>query len=268
MAQRFIQGSGTRVALPAASTLHDILTGAIVARIYPNRYPDGTNLRGLFNSNANATGFRAFSFGPTTGSNALRFQLDRVTTDITIEVSPDNLPFGGAKKWLWVAALWDTAGVNGDQRIFGGDLSHPFQEAAAYVTQLVGTGTSAETANAGNIGNTATVSGFDGAIDLVAVWNRAASGPSNLEQLVAFQNLRSDAQRATYLAPTAYWRLSRNGSIVRDQSGNGNDGVVIGALSVVSTPIASNAFPDFEEDVRQPTLNRSRTRPWSRIGVA
>jgi hypothetical protein len=136
----------------------------------------------------------------------------------------------GNNKWCYVAATWDTAGANGDQQIWHGDLSTIVAETAAYSTQRVGSGTVTSTA-ASNLlfGNRdAGTTPLDGKAAFVGLWNRRLS----LGEL-------KDQQ---------FWPHVTSGNVVfdwvgfsaspePDWSGNGNAGTVTGTTLYPNVPL-------------------------------
>ncbi len=134
-------------------------------------------------------------------------------------------------KWNFGVGVWDTGGVNGDQKLYYGDLSTRVAEVGGYAVQTVGAGpyhNTAATTLLSGINRTAGINGeFDGKIALIAAWDVILT----LDQIELQQyNLAFPIDKANCkIFVNSGWYGT--GTQV-DWSGNGSNGTVVGAATL------------------------------------
>lgn len=170
-----------------------------------------------------------FIFNPLT--TGIQVTHARATTSLLAQTAFANMATYGNGKWCFVGATWDTAGANGDQQLWHGDLTTIVAEASSYsVAQRVGSGTVTSTAAdnflAGN--RAAGTIPLDGKIAWVGLWNRRLSLGEMKDQ--------------------QFWPHVTSGNVVfdwvgfsaspePDWSGNGNAGTVTGTTLYPNVPL-------------------------------
>jgi hypothetical protein len=188
-----------------------------------------------------ATSFRAFfqrrvdfnAFGQLIISSApgLEFVIKRATVSQAIAADFSNFSAWGTGKWVFVAAVWDTGGADGDQKFFVGDRDTPPAEPSSYSLQRVGSGAVGDESSA--------------IMKLCNNHNNNQAFPGD-QATVAFEAVTLDAgqlaRRWWFRRPGAskkgYWELGFNGTGTQpDWSGNGNAGTVTGASVVDHVPL-------------------------------
>lgn len=131
---------GDRVA-HASNAVYDFgNTGFACAWIYPT---SDTARQIIFNrSNVGGAYFEMNWRADLAGDN-FEFDRERDTglNDIFVQANAANFTHYGLNKWIFVCAVFDTAGGNSAQRILIGDLDSPLAEPSAYATQTAGSGT-------------------------------------------------------------------------------------------------------------------------------
>lgn len=186
------------------------------------------------------SGYAGFGFSPPSANpNGLRMTLDRATTLLRIQ---DNDSVVTSSAWNFVAATWNTAGLNADQKLFVGSLTSVVSEVASYNFQQVGSGTptsvTSEDLGVGNVpSNPAAFAAWVGDIAFVAFWSTQLS----LAQIRAQQF----SPHVTANCVLFCW-LGFNGTGTQpDWSGNGNNGTVTGTTAsntnVPVSPLVVNA---------------------------
>ena len=164
------------------------------------------------------------------GSNRWQIEIQRATTFLIASATQANMSTFGENKWCFIGCSYNTAGANGDQHLYHGDLITGVAEAAAYTTQTVGSGSVNSNAAAnlvlGNIN--AANRGWPGRIALAMIFNRQLSlGEINNQQF----NPHVDSGCVLYI------HFGRNSTGTQfDYSGNGNHGTVTGATVAENPP--------------------------------
>ena len=217
----------------SAASLDDIAAGTLLALV---NCADVTPADGVFAVSKSGSNWMLVLRGPGLG-NDLSWQIGRATTALHARATQANLPAFLENRWVWLAATWNTAGSDSDQRLYAGGLTTPLVEAAAYVTQTVGSGSVTSNAAANLfVGNTSAgnSNSFPGLIALVKIWNRRLS----LDELRRHQsNLACSAQCVLFAWP------GKNGrGTVFDESGNNNHGTITGAIPTADTVPVGRGF--------------------------
>lgn len=219
-------GASDKVNFGSAASLDALSIGpsTLLIWVYPDASPPAVD--GSFVRKA-TTGF---VFSPSSTSQ-IQIVMTRATTNLNATASLANMSTYGASKWCCVATTWDSTGANGDQQLWHGDLATPMAEAAAYVTQQVGSGTVTDTTAldflVGNASSNNRV--FDGKIAFIAAWNRRLS-----QVEMAIQQFRPHPTSGCVL----FSMLGYNGTGTQpDWSGNGNAGTVTGTAVASHVPL-------------------------------
>lgn len=229
MALFFTAASSDAVNFGSSAGLDDIAAndGTFLLWVYPDAVPPAAATTFVRKDSGN------FVF--TANLTSLVFNIARATQSLSISTVFANLSTYGAGKWCCVAAAWDTAGANGDQQLFHGDLATPIAEVSAYSsTQRVGSGAVTDTSSLNLIvgNNVAGTLPFAGRIAFVAVWNRRLS----LDELIAQQyrpHVTSDCVLFTHLG----YNGGGVGVTHPDWSGNGNVGTATGTTVADHVPL-------------------------------
>lgn len=219
-------GASDKVNFGSAASLDDIAAndGTLLLWVFPDASPpaaDGTFVR------KSTTGF---TFNPNT-TGEIQISITRATQGLLALVPLANLSTYGASKWCCIAVTWNTAGADGDQQIWHGDLATPIAEAAGYSTQRVGSGAVTDTSGLDFlVGNASTNNRLlDAKVAFVAAWNRRLS----MAELVIQQfhpYVTSDC--------VLFSHLGYNGTGTQpDFSGNGNTGAVTGTTVSGHVPL-------------------------------
>jgi hypothetical protein len=171
-----------------------------------------------------------------TGAASVQFTLARSTQSLAMIYTTANLPNFGTNKWVFIAVVWDTAGANGDQILYSGDLTHTVAAGSSPSPQRVGSGTvTSQDALSLFVGNN--VGGaapFPGNIAYTGLWNRRLS-LGELQDQQFHPHVTSGSVIASY--------LGFNGTSSQpDWSGNGNAGTVTGSAVVAHVPIGRLFF--------------------------
>lgn len=255
MALDFTNAITDRVNCGSDVTLDDLLTGTYMVWVYPTAV-NGTT-RSIIHKGAFGTGYRFLRM--TNGDFFVGVR--RLTTNLRAESNTTPI---GANSWQFLAGVHDTGGVNGDQRLFYGTLTSLVAEVGGYVTQTVGAGVVPSNAATDQmVGNNDTPNaGFSGHIAIAAIWNRMLS----LGELQA-QQFRPHPTNGCVL----FLHLGYNLVAAQpDWSGNGNNGVVVGATLEDHVPLGPPFGFDLETagiwevavpPVGQPTMIRTQGVP-------
>jgi concanavalin A-like lectin/glucanase superfamily protein len=210
----------------AATSLDNIDTGSIMCWIKLtstganqtiSRKGSGTTNRHLFNF---------LSGGP-------QFLIDRGTTDLTASATFANMSAIVAGEWTFMAASWDAAGVDGDQHLYAGNRTTLAVEAAAYGTQLVGSGAvGSDAADSMFLGNTS--SGGNPLVGDISIYI-IRNVTSTLGEIQSWQ------YNPRWLPNTqGLWIPGWNGTTnVPDLSVNHNTGTITGATVTADAPVLS-----------------------------
>lgn len=132
-------------------------------------------------------------------------------------------------EWWFVVAQWNTAGSNGDQRIFTGNLTTPATEVSSYAVQIVGSGSLTSDAAApltiGNRQNGSVQLGGDMALLVIT------TALLSIEEIRDVQDL--------FVMPrgcVGYWRPGQQGlSTALDESGFGSHGTLTAVTLTAQT---------------------------------
>jgi len=177
------------------------------------------------------------------GTPDIQVLMDRATTDLRASTTGTQLTVIGAQKWVVVAIVFDSAGANGDQRIYAGDERTPIVEATSYSVQTVGSGTVTDTsANPLYVGNNSALNfGVNnGQIAFVGMWSTVLSLADLRQQYNAiWQWLQQGGTDNPVLWPGCVLasHLGRQGnSVALDVSGKGNHGSVSGTTTWQISP--------------------------------
>src|SRR3990167_4230892 len=225
MALSFGSWTTNKVNVGSNSVLDNPAVGTLFAWAYPTSFVANAGFygkgAGLFSRNP------TFTLSGTAG--AISFIINRASTHLTI-ISGSS--FLSTNLWQCVTAVWNVNGVNGDQRLYVGNLTTAIAEVGSYANQAVGLGTpvdrSADDAAIGNRDATAS-NGFSGFLALIAIWDRVLS----LDELVSIQ-FRPRVTNGC----VGFWCLGYNGTGTQpDWSGNANNGTVTGATVADHVPI-------------------------------
>ena len=167
------------------------------------------------------------------------FQRDRATAALLAVAGVDVVTLDA---WNFLAARWDTGGVDGDQQLFHGDLTTIVTEISSYSFQTVGSGfPSSHAAGSFVIGNrgdgTPLFREADGDVAVVAIWNRRLSlGEIRAQQFHPHVTVNC----------RGFWYLGFNGTGTQpDLSGTGNNGTVTGATVADHVPLGPSFGYDF-----------------------
>jgi hypothetical protein len=166
-----------------------------------------------------------------TAAPGIQLSIARATQSLNATATTANVPAFGTNKWIFFAAQWDSAGANGDQLLYGGDLTTSVVAASTYSTQRVGIGavTNQDALNL-LVGNASAANGaFPGNIAWVGLWNRRLT----LGELKDQQYKLHDTSGSTI-----FTHLGFNGTSTQpDWSGNSNTGAVTGSGVVAHVPL-------------------------------
>lgn len=169
--------------------------------------------------------------------------VSRPTTSLNANADVSALTYWGLNKWVFFAFRWNSAGVNGDQELYCGDLTHAAIEPTSYTLQEVGSGTVNGT-GAPAIGNhpVATTREWRGKIATVVHYPRYLSVPE-IHQI--------QFQRKALGGAKFWFEFGLDGTATqRDLSGNGRTGTVTGATLTDHVPLG----PLFGFDAFLPTI--------------
>lgn len=141
--------------------------------------------------------------------------------------------------WNFVAGVFDSAGADGDQRLYIGDDTTTVVEVSSYATQVVGSGALNDiTGSNFLVGDGPSFLGpFGGRIAVVGMWNTVLT----LGQIRSLQWFPRNL-----FSPLLLCQYGFNGTGTQaDLSGNGNAGTVTGATVIDHVPLG----PPFGFDV-------------------
>lgn len=206
--------------------------GTIIVWVFPTDISGNTSF--VRKSAANYT----FNAGATT----LQMNIPRASTGLLARVTTPNFPLYVINTWVYVAATYDVAGIDTDQKLFFGNLTNQVAEVSTYTSQQVGSGlvtdTSGSNLTVGNgLSNTVP---FLGNYALVACWNRRLS----LNELIQ-QQFRPYPSSGCILF--SHLGFGVGTGTQWDLSGSGNVGTVTGASVADHVPIASMIIDGSEE---------------------
>lgn len=224
MSLSFTASGSERVSIGSGATLDDITTGTCLAWVNPTSVVEGRIYQKAY-AGGDGTVWVFYLLGG--GGSNFGFEYTRATTGLVI-YSAGALVTSG--EWQFLAAAFDGAGANGDQKLYRGTLTALATE-TTYTSQQVGSGAIvSNAASTGYIGNRGNFNiAFPGQIGWYAMWNRKLS--------------EGEIQQQQYHPrPTSgcvgFWHLGLHGaSTVPDLSGNGNTGTVTSATVSAHVPI-------------------------------
>lgn len=219
--------STNRVDVGAGTSLDNVTAGTCLV------WAKTTNVGGsnqiLYRKGAAVGDIYRFSFTGTT----LSAVVTRATTNLEAAALHANCNGLAANTWVCFCATWNTAGVNGDQKLFTGTLTSLLAEPSAYSTQAVGSGTA---------GNNAADSMFIGS---TSTGSQPWLGDIAVFQYVNRQMTLGEARawqfRPSWVSGTVgMWVLGWNGTTnVPDLSGNANTGTITGATVSAHVPLGN-----------------------------
>lgn len=234
MALDFDSASSDKINVGSGTSLDNLTTGTYLSWVFLRSSPahDGAiSWKGLA-----ASGSRQFRFN---SGGSLLLAIFRATTNTQIEGTPSAIGFD---KWSFVATVHNTGGANGDQKLFGGDLSTIAAEPSSYISQSVGSGAVGDNSSTDMIIGNRETNGrnFEGLIAWIGIWNRVLT----LGEMQA-QQFRPHVTSGCVL----FTHCGYNGTGTQaDWSGNGNNGTVTGATVADHVPLG----PPFGFDVSNP----------------
>ena len=226
----------------------NFLSGTLMALV--NFTVLSTNDDGLIIGKHNGTFGSGCQLWHEFGGDQIRFARQRTGAGCA---AASNVPVINAIGWHWVAAVWDSGGVDGDQKIYAGDLGSAMVDETNNNT--IGTGGVADiTAASFNVGADDGGSyDFEGHIACAFAWD----GPL---LTLAELNLQAALWDRVAVQPAScvlFSQLGWNGTGTQvDWSGNRHNGTVTGATLINHAPLGFNpparTFQDFGIPTRRP----------------
>lgn len=230
---RFGGATSDRIDCGNPTILTNVNTGTICAWVY---------------NTSTSTNQRLWSKGIVANLHHLRLQtsafafvLVRATVSLIGSANASSFAAYGTNKWICVVAVWNSGGVDGDQKLYLGDEHVPPAEPSAYGSQAVGSGGVADDSGAnfciGNVAASTTVS-WVGSYAFFGMWNRVLPYAEIVQQWRQWVEPSPwidtmGAINYTLIGPQGFGR-------VNDWSGYANHGSVTGAvLSGVTAPFSS-----------------------------
>lgn len=234
----------------SGATLDNVAAGTILMRAVANSASPSANSIAFFKG---SSGHRT---RVTTGGT-FDFLVARAGTNLGITANLTSFGAWTAGANLVWAIAYNTAGVDGDQKLYLGTDTAPCAEPSAYTTQVVGTSTvSNDSADNLYIGNTYAASvGWDGTISCVAFFARTLTQSEirRWQQNHAATVTLDDGSTATAVG---YWILDNTTSIT-DQSGNGNTGTVTTATLASAAATAASDTGTVTDSLSGPAVTVS-----------
>jgi hypothetical protein len=220
----FTNAGSERVDVGSAASLDDILTGTILAWIYPTVLDTGGG-RVYQKSYLGADGSYWVLAVNDGAMGRLHMGYSRPTGDLNIAADVVT-----TNAWQFVGAVFNGSGVDADQKMYRGTLAIRVAEVGAYFVKSTGSGTHpTDAGSTGLIGNRGNFNvGFPGRIAWLGLWNRQLS-VSEIET----QQFRPRVTSGC----VGFWDLHGTGTQY-DQSGNGNHGTVTGATAADHVPLS------------------------------
>lgn len=206
----------------------EMTAGTIFAWIYPTDAGTGVFDNTVLSRWTPAPGDYC---GLAVGDQNVSFQRVRATLYTVVTSSSNNVVNNA---WQFVAAVWNTGGVNGDQKAYWGNLTTIVTEVATYTSQAVGsgalTGMATNVYTGGNPDSTFEVD-FAGRIAIVG----RCTSQLTLGQL---QTVQWRLLPALSFSATLFSILGYAGTGTQpDWSGSGNNGTVTSATVGDHVPI-------------------------------
>lgn len=228
-------GDRTAFTSDAAYDLGNTGTGMVLV------YPTSDTARQIIFNRANGLGaYFEMNWRADLAGDNFEFARERDAglNDIFAQANAANFTHYGLNKWIFVCAVFDTAGAAAAQRILIGDLDSPLAEPSAYATQTAGSGTASTSwgTNDFHFGGlpSPTTRKFFGKIAWVGVWNVALTLSQMIEE--QFNALKSPSP-VNRTSNVIYSHLGSNGGGLQfNLSGKGTHGVVTGP-TVASDPV-------------------------------
>lgn len=221
--------TGDLVSVASSSSIDNMTAFTILTWVYP----DATSEEGRIAQKGTAAPppWR-LEWRPDIATPRMFFARQRATTANIISANFSTFPVYAKNKWLYVAAVTNSAGANGDQHFFMGDGTTMAAEASSYNVQTVGSGTPVTEAgnNLGIGGNPAggSVTEWNGNMAWIGIWNRALT-LSEIHDQQFSPHITSGNVLFMYLG------FNDTGTQI-DLSGNGNNGTVTGATASSNGP--------------------------------
>ncbi len=211
------------------ASLDNIAAGTVMAGVYRAEITGGHN-RIVTKGDAFTDG--EWFYFSNTGN--LQFFRGRVTSSTTAAAAVGTFvpQLGALHRWFTVAAVWDSGGVDADQRLYAGDEAHPMSEPSSYAAQTVGSGAFGDNdLDDLIVGSRAAVSQpIDGIVAWVGIWR---------DRLLTRDDLRvqqKDPHRTAGNVLLCHYGM-HSASAQLDQSGKGNHGTNSGAELAPHIPI-------------------------------
>lgn len=227
MALSFAALSTDLVNCGSSSVLDNVNTGTIIVRFRATSFSVG-NAGSLFTKgNISYSNYKLLDLFE---AGAIVLNINRATTDLVMR-SADALISINTDYFL--AVVYNTGGVNTDQKIYLGTGVNIATEIGSYVTQQVGTGAvSSDAADNCVLGNFDTGATFQGG------GNRIISSVDWFNTVLSLNAIqRQQYQRFPVSGCIGMWDLGWPGTTVIDRSGNGNNGTVTGAAAGNHQPV-------------------------------
>ncbi len=219
-------------ATPMTAPVTNLMPLTVWAWIRPSAFNNG---RAIFSTNANDSGGaptdRGFRLFTVRASGVVRITVDMSGTDVD---GLSNTGLIDLSRWWFVAATVDSSFV---PRVYAGTEVTPVVE-ATYSTQTTGTTGTVTDAGYLKIGNRhGNGFAFQGEIAVVGYMRTAASLATLWTiRTGSWQQLHEPTLRLGVPNCVGLWRPGFSGGVmVQDESGNGNHGLVTGAVPSGST---------------------------------
>ena len=215
------------------ASINNLTAGGILAWINPATITaSGVRGRIIQKGLFGPGNFRNFMIGHTSNGD-FTMEIMRATTNLNALSATGQL---SASVWQCVATRFDTAGANGDQQLYVGDVNTALTEVSSYSTQLVGSGATGDDSgvNAYISNNSNNNRSINGSISFVSIWNTYPS-------LGDLQRQQFNTSRMASPSMALFMHLGVHGSggvgTQIDWSGNGNNGTITGATKTDHAPI-------------------------------
>jgi hypothetical protein len=230
---KFNNANTDRVEIGSGALLDNLNAGAALMWVWIDSYVTTRRFFAKGSGETTAGTSHNLLFLDNGGNPSLRLNIARATITMQSQALLTTFAHYATGRWLCLVAMWNSAGGNGDQRLFIGTQCAPLSEASAYVTQLVGSGAvgndaSANMAFANTSGGSVSLPGRLARIDFVR--DRV---PTVAEALMWQEKTKYQLPQGLppFLLPrtVASYRPGLFGNVAFDESGNGNHGAVTGA---------------------------------------
>jgi hypothetical protein len=224
--------STNRTDIGSAAALDDMAQGTALFWVKLTTVSPASAFLKLFDKRQ--SGVTSLGINPSSpGPNVLSLFVQRATTNLNVTAAPGNFAALGTGKWVFIVAVWDTNGANGDQKLYVGDRATPAAEPSSYTVQTVGSG-AITTNGTGNM--------FLGNRD---------NGGQPLEGDIAISQIVNRIMTQGEIRALQWQPMWVSGTIARhvhgwngttnvpDLSGNGNTGTITGATVSAHVPLGN-----------------------------